>query len=235
MGRSRSIDKAIANLMKWAESPEWVERYRSAMAAEIDAASERQGMSPDQLHQTLEKAGYGEVLFAIFFEDFLTRRWPDGPSLVDDYLARRGWREEPAGRRYLRLLGDSTLSLYEVVAVTPGQHCDLAPLLGEGAPVRVMEHLGTRNMVRWDRLAARVLKDDDGYRFSGAILPLSPELYRELLGLVERSQDRASGYLEEAFGPGAATAIPDAEKRHLIGEALATHVTRLWLEDTLKP
>lgn len=233
MGRSPSIDKAIANLIKWAQRPEWAERYDATTGAVIEAACERHGMTPDQLRQTLEKAGYGGMLFGMLFEDFLSRRWPDGRSLVDDYLARRGWREDPPGRRYLRLLGDSTLSLYEVVAVTPGQHCDLAPLVGEGAPVRVMEHLGTRNLVRWDRLAVRVLKEADGYRFSGAILPLSPGLVRELLELVTRVKKQARGHLEGAFGRGAAGAIPEEEMGCLMGEALAPHVIRLWLEDTL--
>jgi len=68
-----------------------------------------------------------DMLFGLFIEDLASRRFtPGNRNIVDDYLKRRGWRESVAGRRYLQQLRDSVLSLYEVVDVAPGKHCDLS-------------------------------------------------------------------------------------------------------------
>lgn len=234
MGQPRSIDKAIANLIKWAERAEWADKYQSLFEALIGPVSQRHDMTPDQLARTLEEAGYGGMVFGMVFEDFLTRRWPDGRNLVDDYLARRGWREDPPGRRYLQMLRDSSLSVYEVVEVAPGQHCDLLPLLEAGPRVRVYEHLGTRDLVRWDRIAARVLREGDRYRFTGGILPLSHELSRQLGTIEQALLSKTRRSLEEGFGPGASAALPEDELMSLTREALAPAITQLWLDDTLK-
>jgi hypothetical protein len=106
--------------------------------------------------------------FGVMFEDFSSHRLADDRNLIDDYLQRRGWRESVPGRRYLQQLSDSVLSLYEVIEVSPGRHCDLSDLVCGGEMLRVHEHMGTLNMVRWDRTSARILNMNGKTVFSGA-------------------------------------------------------------------
>lgn len=233
MAQYRSTHKAIANIMKWAERPEWSEKYRSVFEAHLGRVSRQRDTSLEQLSRDIEQAGYGGMLFGMVFEDFLTRRWPDAPNIVDDYLARRGWREDVPGRRYLEMLRDSALSVYELAAVAPGQYCDIVDLLGGGEAVRVYEQLGTRNLVKWDRIAARVLRQGNRHVFSGGILPLSFDIVRELSGRLDRARNRTKDELEEIAGRKVTAALRDVQMTNLTREMLPPYVTQLWLADTL--
>lgn len=188
MGKRSETDKAIRNLMNWAQRPEWAEEQAAVFDAHLDPVCERIDLTQDELIKELEEHGYGGMLFGVMFEDFISRRLPDGRNLIDDYLQRRGWRESGPGRRYLQQLRDTVFSLYEVVEVTPGRHCNLRDLVRGGATLRVHEHMGTRGMVRWDHIAARVLTMNDKTVFSGGILPYSREATQKLLKLLADSR-----------------------------------------------
>ncbi len=57
------------------------------------------------------------TLWGCAFEDLLTREFePDGANIADDYLKRRGWKETPGARAYIRALRPAVMSLYEVRA-----------------------------------------------------------------------------------------------------------------------
>ncbi|HEB85815.1 MAG TPA: hypothetical protein ENI68_02210 [Gammaproteobacteria bacterium] len=179
--------------------------------------------------------GYGGMLFGIQFEDFLSRDTAVG-NPVDDYLKRRGWRESVRGRRYLSALRSSVLSLYEVVDVVPGQHCDVQDLVRGGRPLRVFEKAGTEQMVKWDRIAARVIYEQGKHGFSGGILPLSPEAAQGLLRVLNASREGLQATLDavladeqimaEASSP---LAIDDLHLR----EACPTF-SNIWLMYTLE-
>jgi hypothetical protein len=158
MGKHSATDKAIRNIMNWAARPEWSDEQTIVFDTHLNPLCDRIGISQEELGDELAENGYSGMLFGIMFEDFLSRRLaPDDRNIVDDYLKRRGWRETVPGRRYLQQLRDSVLSLYEVVEVSPGRHCDLRDLVRDGETIRVHEHMGTQNLVKWDQLAARVL------------------------------------------------------------------------------
>jgi hypothetical protein len=149
MGKRSETDKAIRNIMNWAGSPEWSGEQKAVFDAHLAPVCDRIGISQEELVQELEEHGYGGMLFGLMFEDLLSRRLPpDDKNIINDYLERRGWRESVRGRRYLQRLRDSTLSLYEVVEVSPGQHCDLRDLVRGGETLRVHEHMGTQNLVK---------------------------------------------------------------------------------------
>jgi hypothetical protein len=112
--------------MNWADRREWVREKSAVFAAHLAPVCEHVGRSQEELAQELAERGYGGMLFGMLFEDLASRGLtPNGRNLIDDYLQRRRWRESASGRRYLRQLRDSVLSLYEVIAVSPGRHCDL--------------------------------------------------------------------------------------------------------------
>ena len=67
------------------------------------------------------------------FEDFLTRDFDGGHNIVEDYLKRRGWKENASTRAYM-------------VA--------LRAFVG-GDPILINERSATRSLKQWDRIVAR--------------------------------------------------------------------------------
>jgi len=116
MATRSDTDKAIRNIMKWADRPEWLDEMDSVVDSHLSPLCDRLGVSREEIAEELAGHGYEGMLFGIMFEDFLSRSLPpDDRNIVDDYLKRRGWRETVPGRSYLQKLRDSVLSLYEVV------------------------------------------------------------------------------------------------------------------------
>ncbi len=194
---------------------------------------DRTDITQEVLIQELEEHGFGGMLFGVIFEDFISRRLPVERNLIDDYLQRRGWRESVPGRRYLQQLCDSVLSLYEVVEVSPGQHCDLRDQVRGGATIRVHEHMGTQGMTRWDHIAARILSVNDKTGFSGSILPYPREASRKLLKVLADSRKRFDKKLARLADKETVEQMlsqEDLEKRFLQDACPA--FTGIWVMDT---
>ena len=236
MGKRSNTDKAIRNLMDWAEQPEWREEQTAVFNAHLTPVCDRIDINQEDLALELEEHGYGGMLFGLVFEDFISRRLPpDDKNIIDDYLKRRGWRESVPGRRYLQQLRDSVLSLYEVVAVAPGHYCDLHDLVRDGETFRVHEHMGTQNLVKWDRLAARVLNMNGQHIFSGGILPFPREASQSLLRVLTESRKQFNKELSRAAGKKAAAKILSSENLHkLFLRDAGPAFTSIWLLHTLE-
>jgi len=193
MAARSDTDKAIRNIMRWADRPEWSDERESVFDSHLGPLGDYLDTGQGEIIGELAEHGLDGMLFGIMFEDFLSRRLPpDDRNIVDDYLKRRGWRETVPGRRYLQNLRDSVLTLYEVVEVSPGQHCDLRDLLRsrDGEVIRVFERMGTQNLVKWDQLAARVLIHNGKHIFSGGILPIPRDAAKSLLTGLTKSQEQ---------------------------------------------
>lgn len=189
MGKRHDIDKSVRNIKNWADRSEWSDELSIVFDAHFATVREYVDISPEEFHQNIVESDYGGMLFGAVFEDFLSRNLlPGNKNIIDDYLARRGWRESVTGRRYLQQLRNSVLSLYEVIEVSPGKHCELTDLIRGGKAIRVHEHMGTLNMVKWDRIAARVLNTNGKHTFSGGILPFPHEASQELLSVLTKSR-----------------------------------------------
>jgi len=195
MSARREIDKAIAHLMDWAERPEWVDEKNEIYDRNIVDAADFLDMEVDEILAMLDEHGLLHMLFGFSFEDLATYRFTsDGRNLIEDFLKRRGWREGVRGRRYLRQLGESVLSLYEVQSVVPGSHCDLVDLVRGGKSVRVYEKSGTSNMAPWDRIGTRILPGSGKYLFSGVILPYSHDSGEMLLSILLNTRDETRAF-----------------------------------------
>jgi hypothetical protein len=101
-------------------------------------------------------------------------------------------------REWLELLTSTPLGLYEVAAVVSGQSLSLRDILfPQQAPVLVREKAGSRDAVRLDLIAARILPVDDHHELSGAVyaiprhrsLDLVAELRHEIQGLAPESPE----------------------------------------------
>jgi hypothetical protein len=236
MAKRSAIDKAVRNIMIWADRPEWSAQRTLVFDAHLDPVCERLGISGEELAEELGQHDYAGMLFGVLFEDFLSRRvGPDHSNIIDDYLKRRGWREGVPGRRYLHGLRDSVLSLYEVTAVSPGRHCDLRDLMRDGETIRVHEHMGTQALVRWDQIAARVLFVNGRHIFSGGILPFPREAARRLLDVLSESRKKFDRELAKSAGKKLAAEIASStDLDELFLRRACPAFTSVWLAHTLE-
>ena len=142
--------------------------------------ADKTGLDLEEVLQEL--GGFAGELYGAVLEDLCTRRYADPPeNLVDDVLKKRGYRLPPLARTYLEVMRDSAPGLYEVVAVAPGRGVTLRDLLIEGDPFDVIEVSASRQLVQWDRLAARVVMHGGKRVFTGVLVPLRNEAGAALL------------------------------------------------------
>jgi len=237
----KDLDRAIANLVQFGERPPWDDRQGQFYVQSLVRAAETMEIDPDDLKQLLEEEGYMGMAMGYLFEQFATGCWDDEDfCFVEDYLKRRGWRETPYAKRYLRALVDSDVRLWEVVEVKPGQWLDVRPYGSEAQPLRVRERSGSRNLTPWDCVAARVLTLDGSHQFSGGLLPFSPEqarnvytLWQALIGRAsEAFKDQAREEFEdldwESLPEGSLEALTEAEASPYLADLLFA----AWAGDT---
>lgn len=229
MGKRSDTNKAIRNIMNWADRPEWREEFSIALDSHLDPVCERIGISQSELGQELADSDYMDTLVAFVFEDLLTRHLPpDNRNIIDDYLQRRGWRESVVGRRYLQQLQTSVLSLYEVVKVSPGRYCDLNDLIRKGGTIRVYENLGTQDLMIWDQIATRVLNMNGKNIFSGGILPYPAEAADSLLKVLAATKKQLIKDLALVVGKNRISDEMDNLEKQVLQES-TTAFTAFWL------
>ena len=189
MAKSES-NKAVANLMEWVRrEDQWAAAFDSTLLAHTAETLDAGRLSQGELTGILGDAGSG-LLFGCVFEDLTAQRFETAPhNIVDDYLKRRGWRDSVPCRRYMAALRDATMSVYEVTGVSSGIWVEVRDLVRGGEPVRVFEHLASQQMVRWDRIGARVVDYLGQKVFTGALLPYAVNQSEELRRLIEAEVD----------------------------------------------
>lgn len=189
MGKSPYL-LATASITRWAQNEPWRDRLETVIDAHLGEVLEKTDLTHDDL---MELAGPDyPMIFGCIFEDFLTCDFePDGENIVEDYLKRRGWKESPLGRKYLQAMRESTMSIYEVVDAVPGSHFIARDLVRGGEPVSVVDKLASENVVKWDRLAARLVELGDEVHMTGGVLPLEFDLADTLLADIANTLKRA--------------------------------------------
>jgi hypothetical protein len=235
MSARREIDKAIRHIMDWADRPEWADEKFEIYDRTILATAERMEMEASELLQMLHEAGLLDTLYMFCFEDLSTYRFTsDGRNLTEDFLKRRGWREGVHGRRYLRQLGESIISLYEVQAVVPGSYCDVVDLVRGGKPVRVFEKSGTSSMARWDRIGTRILPGSGKPMFSGAVLPFSHDASEALLSILLNTENTAREAISKLDAEADLTDALNAAIEEDFMEYTVPAFSGVWLTEVIK-
>jgi len=79
----------------------------------------------------------------------------EGHTVLDGYLSERGHDLQPGERVYLERMQSAHLALYEIEEVRPGVGIHLRDVWQDRS-CWVVERSGSRQLVRWDLLAARV-------------------------------------------------------------------------------
>lgn len=225
-------NQATRRLTDWMlSSPDWTGEFDTVLEEHLGPVCEVLEIDKAQLFEELGEASFH--VFGCAAEDLMGRQYEEAPyNLVDDYLKRRGWKENPIGKRYLEAIRDSVPSLYEVVNVVPGAWVEIKDLLREGPPVRVSEKSGSKTLVKWDRLAARVVKPLDQSVFTGTLLLLQEETADRLLNVVRETLQKAAEKLAQDGQP----AWSAEAYRELVDWMLrqsAPIITTAWLTGTL--
>jgi hypothetical protein len=147
-------------------------------------------------------------------------------------------------REWVELLAAKPLGLYEVIDVMPGESMRLKDILfPEHAPVLVQEKAGSRQAVKFDLIAARVLPVDGHFELSGAVysiprhrsLDLITELKSELNGVKPDSPEAKEilgvitphYWLELFAAPFEMPQIVD----HVTGEPILLITDHYWVQD----
>jgi hypothetical protein len=190
MAKSES-NKAVANLIQWMQREAiWASRFDALMMAHIESTLNANALTTEQLRETLGVAD--SQLFGCVFEHLCAERFDEAPNnFVDDYLKRRGWRDSIPSRRYMVALRDASLNLYEITAVQQGAWVEIKDLVQNAPTVRIREHSGSMNMVRWDKIAARVVNYQGEKLFTGVLIRYSTEQVATLMDVINHKVDIA--------------------------------------------
>lgn len=130
-------------------------------------------------------------VFGYLFEEMATTAW-DGDKVtpIDAFLKTRGWREAPSGRRHLQALKTSEQQLFEITAVEPGKWVEVHSFGTDARSLRVVEHAASQSLHLWGALVARVYPEGKSNRFTGGMLPMSPDAaVKKMLGQIEIRRD----------------------------------------------
>lgn len=160
-------ESAIARLMRFSARPEF-ERYHK-IAQTAFWGNRLAGRPEEEIQEALAHPQGQNAYFAWFVFDAIIA---PGETLTDLLLTREAAGLRPGEREYLRRMRDSHLRLYEVAEVKPEQGLGLVDLWTDER-LWVRERLATRQLVRWDLLAARVVPGTGG----DLVLDGAPYLY----------------------------------------------------------
>jgi hypothetical protein len=229
---------SLQGLMKWLGRDEWHDAFEDALDRHLLPACETAGIEVEEVISILDRNQYMMTVWGCAFEDFLTRELDDGRNIVEDYLKRRGWKENASTRSYISALRTSVISLYEVSNIVPDTSFLVRDLVRGGDPILVSERSATRSLTQWDRIAARVLRVGTQTIIAGGVLPFdrdaSEELLKVLRGTAKRALKERHKLAElggcEANDPRVTEAVSETEILRLAAPAFTT----VWLNDALE-
>jgi len=215
-----STSHDLEGLMKFLSRDKWRECFEEVFDDHFGAILEMSGMEFEDLAE-LFGDDWAMTLWGCAFEDFLTQDFEvEGGNIVDDYLKRRGWRENARTKAYMKALCISVMSLYEVSEVIPGQSFMARDLIRGGALIAVSDGTATKTLNQWDRIAARIMPVMDRNILAGGLLPFT----RQACDLLFDGLRTASGGKKTKKLP----AFPDEDLQEM-----ASLFTLSWLLDAL--
>ena len=181
---------SLAGLMKWLTRDPWRDAFADVLKQQVAGPCEAAGIA--SIEELGERVGahWATTLWGCAFEDFLTRDVEDAGNIVDDYLKRRGWKENAVDRAYMAALRSSTMSLYEVSDIQPGQSFLARDLLRGGEPIHVTEHTATKTIKPWDRLAMRIVEVRGKTVIGGGLLPFEHQLADKMISTFAATKKR---------------------------------------------
>lgn len=195
--RDEERTSALRRLMAFGRTDEFSTDFQ---IAEILFWGGRLEALPDREREELLHAEQSQAAFSAFF--LFDVDVEDGRSPCDFFLDRHGARLLDGERAFLDRARRSHLRPYEVVEVRPEEGLRLRDLWEEGREVWVRERLATRQLVRWDVLALRLVEAAPGiHEIDGGVYHYPRERKDELLAMLHEAWDSFSARLPAAGAP----------------------------------
>ncbi|MVA27587.1 hypothetical protein V6582_01745 (plasmid) [Agrobacterium vitis] len=211
----------LKGLMKFLAREEWRECFDEVFAGHFGPVLEAGDMDFEDLAEIIGD-DWAMTLWGCAFEDFLTQDFEvEGGNIVDEYLKRRGWKENAQVKAYIKALRTSVMSLYEVSEIIPGKSLTARDLIRGGEPIAVSEGTATQTLKQWDRIAARIVPVMGKNVFAGGLLPFTPQ-----------AADALSDGLRQMFGKKNTKKLPVIKDEEL--QSAAPMFTLSWLFDTIE-
>ncbi|MBP2448683.1 hypothetical protein [Rhizobium leguminosarum] len=211
----------LKGLMKFLAREEWRECFDEVFYDHFGPVLDAGDMDFEDIAETLGEV-WAMTLWGCAFEDFLTQDFEvEGGNIVDEYLKRRGWKENAQAKTYMKALRTSVMSLYEVSEIMPGKSLVARDLVRGGDPIAVSEGTATKTLKQWDRIAARIVPVMGKNVFAGGLLPFTPQ-----------ATDALFDGLRQMFGKKNAKKLPVIRDEEL--QVAASMFTLSWLFDTLE-
>lgn len=153
---SADRDSALAGLMRFSTRPAFARDHVTAQ--ELFWGDRLAGHPEDRVR---EVNAHEQSQMA--YHDWFVFDYPlgDDRTVVDLFLEREGARLGVGEREYLERMRHSHIRLYEVVEVVSDEGLHLVDLWTDER-VWVRERMATRQLVRWDLLAARLMRGAQG-------------------------------------------------------------------------
>lgn len=210
----------LKGLMKFLARDDWRGCFEQVFDDHFGPVLEAGDMEFEDVAEILGDE-WAMTLWGCAFEDFLTRNFDvAGGNIVDEYLKRRGWKENAQTKAYMKALRRSVISLYEVSDIVPGKSLMARDLILGGDPIAVSEGTATKTLQQWDRVAARIVPVMGKKIFAGGLLPFTPQASEALF----------EG-LQQILGKKNAKKLPAIRDEDL--QTVAPMFTLSWLFDAL--
>lgn len=233
----KETDQAIRHLMEYIDSSaSWSECFRQLEVELINPVAEKLGMDFDDVLEALLEGPYQGDAYGYIFEEVVTCDWNNQGSAIDEYLKKRGWREGPHGKKYLRALSVADIGIWKTTEVSPGEWVEVCN--GQGKPKRVYEKAASEQMTIGQYVAARVLRIDKKRFFSGVILPLTEYQADRIQQAIDAVTPATKALYQEMLDEKAIESFTDEELKQDIEhgeiEARCNTTFALWAETVLE-
>jgi len=189
-----NMDNGIASLIKFladAKSESECSRYFSVAIDSFfeELMQEEGGLSLEDIELILGEEAYNQI-YPCMMEYFFSTDCPDVDddgywNIIDSFLKSRGRALSQKQKDYLVNLRNSHMSIYEVVDMVPDKSITLKDLIQNKPKVVVTEKMATIGAVKWDRLAARLIKQGDKTVLSGGGLNLRKDCADEVIDFLK--------------------------------------------------
>jgi hypothetical protein len=235
MSPHADIRDAIDRVVKYGlrSSGPWTEIREARIQQTLGSLFERFDIDGEQLRSRLDNLGALDAYITLGIEDALCIEDPNGSSVLDEYLQRRGFQETPRARRYLEALQASPVRLYEIVAVQPGEWVELRDVAGDPTVRRVSSPAWSHELVPHYRVAGRVVSFDEELVFSNAVLQFDERQGKSLERILARARTAPADERERLAAESSIDAAVLANVASARSDAIGMAVLQFWLSALL--
>jgi hypothetical protein len=141
-------------------------------------------------------------------------------NAIDYFLknnASKGLRK--LEQQFLEGIRKSYMSVYEVLEVKINESILVRDLIQGGEPILVKEKSGTKYIVKWDKLGARLVDCGENVRFAGGLVILPPEVADEAMHVIMTIQSTIDRIMPVALA-----------KKELQRKLWAKEITSAWMK-----